>query len=80
MPRRNPFPAARRRRPRANGGAAQLPAFFFAVLAMVAAVVAMAEIDRAWADLAAVAFLVVVAVLLLLAIGRLIGNDEEDQP
>jgi membrane protein YdbS with pleckstrin-like domain len=81
MPRRNPFPTAeRRRRARANGGTALLPAFFIAVLAMVAAVVAMAKIDRGWADLAAVAFLVVVAVLLLLAIGRLIGNDEEDQP
>ena len=73
MPRRKPSRAD-------NGGAALLPAFFIAVLAMVAAVVAMAEIDRDWADLAAVAVLVVVAVVLLMAIGRLIGNDEEDPP
>jgi hypothetical protein len=65
------------RRP-AHGGNTLLPAFFFAVLAMVGAVVAMAEIDNDWADLAAVAFLVVVAVLLLVAIGRLMGDEDEE--
>jgi hypothetical protein len=61
-----------------NGGNALIVAFAVAVLAMVAAVVAMAEIDSGWADLAAVAVLVLVAVVLLVAIGRLIGDDEED--
>jgi hypothetical protein len=67
-------------RSRPNGGNALFAAFAFAVLAMVAAVVAMAEIDSGWADLAAVAFLVIVAVVLLVAIGRLIGDDDEEEP
>ena len=65
-------------RPRTNGGNGLLAAFAFAVLAMVAAVVAMAEIDSGWADLAAVAALVLIAGVLLVAIGRMIGDDEDD--
>jgi hypothetical protein len=64
-------------RPRPKGGNGLFAAFAFAVLAMVGAVVAMAEIDSGWADLAAVAFLVFVAVVLLVAIGRLIGDDDD---
>jgi hypothetical protein len=65
------------RRP-ARDGNALLPAFFVAVVAMVGAVVAMAEIDDDWADLAAIAFLVLVAVLLLVAIGRLMSGDDDE--
>ena len=61
-----------------KGGNSLLVAFAVAVLAMVGAVVGMAEIDSGWADLAAVAVLVLVAVVLLVAIGRLIGDDEEE--
>jgi hypothetical protein len=71
----------RRRSHRRRGdgtGAALLPTFFAGTLAMVLAVVAMARIDNGWADLAAVALLVIVTGVLLAAIGRRLGDDEDE--
>jgi hypothetical protein len=68
-----------RRDRRDDTGPALLPTFFVGTLAMVLAVVAMARIDKGWADLAAVAFLVVIAGALLLAIGRRLGDEDEDE-
>jgi len=59
-------------------GPALLPTFVAGTLAMVLAIVAMARIDSDWADFGAVAFLVVVAGVLLVAIGRRLGDEDED--
>jgi hypothetical protein len=68
----------RRDRHDADTGLALLPTFFLGTLVMVLAIVGMARIDSGWADLAAVAVLVIVAGALLLAIGRRLGDEDDD--
>jgi hypothetical protein len=46
---------------------------------MVLTVVGMARIDNGWGDLAAVAVLVIVAGVLLLAIGRRLSDEDDDE-
>ena len=60
-------------------GPALLPTFVAGTLAMVLAIVAMARINSDWADFGAVAFLVLVAGLLLLAIARRLGDEDDDE-
>jgi hypothetical protein len=69
----------RRHRRDADTGPALLPTFFLGTLVMVLTVVGMARIDNGWGDLAAVAVLVIVAGVLLLAIGRRLSDEDDDE-
>jgi hypothetical protein len=69
----------RAQRPRERTEPALLPTFFVGTLVMVLAIVAMARIDNAWADVGAVAVLATVAGVLVFAIGRTLGDEDENQ-
>jgi hypothetical protein len=59
---------------------ALLPTFFAATVTMVAAIVAIGRIDSDWADLVAIALVLVAVGLLMAAIQRLLRDHERGSP